>query len=69
MEVGFVKVLVRNEVFHNKLLNALGAFLYNFLLSKFRFYMIYLIMCKIRDKSILNEKHEKLRNRLFKIKN
>ena len=60
-----------SQVFHNKLLNALFIFLFNFLFSRsrFRFYSIYLIMCKICDKNISNQKYGKLRNCLFKMKN
>ena len=60
-----------SQVFHNKLLNTLFIFLFNFLFSRsrFRFYSIYLIMCKICDKNISNQKYGKLRNCLFKMKN
>ena len=70
VEVLFLNVLIRNQVFHKKfLLNALCAFLFNFLFSRstLRFYGIYLIVCEICDKNNSNEKNEKLINCLFRI--
>ena len=42
--------------------------LYLFSQSLFRFHNIYLV-CEICDKNVSNEKHEELRNYLFKMKN
>ena len=71
VELGFVKVLIRNQLFHNNFVpKALSEFPFNFLFSwsTFRFYSIYL-MCEICNKNISVQKYEKLRNWLFKIKN
>ena len=55
------KFSICNQVFHNKLLlNALCAFLSNFLFSwsMSTYYSIYLIMCKICDKNISYKKYK-----------
>ena len=57
--------MISNQVFYNKfLLSALCAYLFNFLFSRsaFRFYSIYLIMCKIYVIKVFQ--YEKLRNSL-----
>ena len=67
-EVWFVEVLIHNQVFHNKLLNDLCAFLLNvlFLQSAFRFYSLYHVMIEVCCQNVSSKKYEQL-NFLFKM--
>ena len=67
-QVWFVEVLIHNQVFHNKLLNDLCAFLLNvlFLQSAFRFYSLYHVMIEVCCQNVSSKKYEQL-NFLFKI--
>ena len=70
VEVWFVKLLIHNQVFHNKLLlNRMCAFWFNFFSqSTFRFYNIYLTVCEMFDRNISNKNCKLFLTLLIQIK-